>query len=486
MVRRVLFAGVLTGALVITPYASAMASSDQQTTAAQPLADVCNLHCDRRDPALAQGDRIAAQATVFSRQIVLHVSDADNMAWASIDNGDPGDEVWLDRSWDGGRTWSDGSKLGATTIPSGRRGWRTLMYNVDNPSGRQVGALRACGKAGNRADIACTTWHRSTVNASNRLHAGATALMMDYNFSNGLWRTTGWWNSANALTALLDYSKQTGSTTYRYAIANTFDKNRGNNFTNEYMDDTGWWGLAWVRAYDLTGEQRYLDMAKIDADFMWSHKDTHCGGGVWWRDDHNYKNAVTNELFIKLAASLHNRLPGDTVYLARANEIWSWFKASGMINSSNLVNDGLDNSTCRNNGQETWTYNQGIILGGLVELHRATGDNALLTQARAIADATVASTRLSPGGVLREPCEAGDCGGDGPSFKGVFARNLGELNRYVSGNPYGTYLDRQADSMFANNRTTLHQYGLRWAGPYDKTDGARQHSALDALTAADS
>lgn len=61
-------------------------------------ANVCNLHCDLRDPALASGDRTPPQATVWGRRIGLHLSDPDNMGWASIDNGDPGDEAWLDRA----------------------------------------------------------------------------------------------------------------------------------------------------------------------------------------------------------------------------------------------------------------------------------------------------------------------------------------------------------------------------------------------------
>ncbi|MEK6280335.1 MAG: hypothetical protein AABN95_08270 [Acidobacteriota bacterium] len=33
------------------------------------------------------------------------------------------------------------------------------------------------------------------------------------------------------------------------------------------------------------------------------------------------------------------------------------------------MNNGLDDS-CENDGGTTWTYNQGVILGGLVELFR--------------------------------------------------------------------------------------------------------------------
>src|SRR5690606_1580768 len=124
--------------------------------------------------------------------------DADAMGWASIANGGPGDEVWLDRSFDGGRTWHSGSRLGNTVVPAGQRGWRTTMFNVDDWGAHGGGALRACGRAGDRPEIACTPWARTTWNAGDRRTAAATALMTFYDYSTGLFDTTGWWNSANA------------------------------------------------------------------------------------------------------------------------------------------------------------------------------------------------------------------------------------------------------------------------------------------------
>src|SRR5262249_42351728 len=87
-------------------------------------ASLCNKYCDARDPALSPGDRAPVASAIYGRSIALHFDDSDAMGWASLDNGSPGDEVWLDRSFDGGRTWSSGSKLGDTTVPSGQRGWR--------------------------------------------------------------------------------------------------------------------------------------------------------------------------------------------------------------------------------------------------------------------------------------------------------------------------------------------------------------------------
>jgi len=434
----------------------------------------------------AKEDRLADGATIFGRSIELHISDRDAMGWATIGNGDPTDEVWLDRSFDGGETVTD-SRLGYTTIPEGSRGTTTLMYAIDDRENGVKGVLRACGKAGNRPDIVCTEWtgvekpRQKGSPAKRAVHA----LVDLYDPETGLWKTTNWWNAANALTAVIDYQLATGDDSYEWIIANTYEKNidaQGGRFTNDYIDDTGWWALAWIRAYDLTGDPRYLETARFDADYMDDTWSDVCGGGVIWNIHNPYKNAVTNELFIKVTASLHNRIPGDTHYLERAIRAWEWFEASGMINSENLINDGLTDD-CVNNGDVTWSYNQGIILGALTELYRATGDREYLERARELADASTTSTYLHPNGVLTEPCEADGCGADGPTFKGVYVRNLAELNSALPGRPYQAYLRKQAHTSYVHDRNRFDQYGLHWAGPLEWISAATQQSAAEAQTA---
>ncbi len=97
---------------------------------------ICNRYCDARDPALSPDDPQPVSAAIYSRAIVLHLDDAEAEGWGSIGNGRPGDEVWLDRSFDGARTWASGSRLGDTTIPTGAGGWRTLMPAGWRPHGR--------------------------------------------------------------------------------------------------------------------------------------------------------------------------------------------------------------------------------------------------------------------------------------------------------------------------------------------------------------
>ncbi|MGW4946221.1 glycoside hydrolase family 76 protein [Actinoplanes sp. NPDC004185] len=457
-----------------------------QTASPAQAATVCNRYCDARDPALSPGDRVATSTTLYGRSFKVHVNDNDAMIWATVENGQAGDQVWLDRSFDGGRTWPGDSRLGDTTVPAGSGSARTTMFNVDNWASRGVGVLRACGKAGDRPELTCTGWVRSTWNAWDRRTAAATALMMRFDQGTGLFDTNGWWTGANALTALIDNSRISGMRSYDYAIAATYDKNinsRQGQFRNEYLDDTGWWALAWVAAYDRTGDSRYLNTARAGADHMFSYWDTRCGGGIYWRTDRTVKNAVANSLYIQLNAALSLRISGDSVYRGRAQAGWTWFQSTGMLNSSNLVNDGLNLSTCRNNGDVTWTYNQGVLINALVQLNRLTGDANALTVARRVADAATTSTYLNNNGILREPNEPDQCSGDGVSFKGAFIRGLGVLNAAV-GRPYDSYLRRQADSAYARSRTGFDAYGSHWAGPYVNTNHSCQHSVLDLLNAA--
>ena len=174
---------------------------------------------------------------------------------------------------------------------------------------------------------------------------------------------------------------------------------------NKFYDDEGWWALTWIHAYELTQNDEYLKMAKTIFNDMTIGWDNTCGGGLWWSKDRTYKNAIPNELFLQLAARLHNLTPNDqgaNSYLDWAQREWAWFNQSGMINSRGLVNDGLKD--CKNNDEIPWTYNQGVILGGLVELNKAMGDPTLLDKAQIIADAAL-KYLVEDNGILREPCE---------------------------------------------------------------------------------
>jgi predicted alpha-1,6-mannanase (GH76 family) len=318
------------------------------------------------------------------------------------------------------------------------------------------------------------------------------ALHRWYSRWTGQWRTTGWWNAANALTAVTDYTERTGDRTFAGVINWTFWVARWQHahFINSFFDDNGWWALAWIRAYELTGKTRYLAASQRIFENMITGWDGTCGGGLWWNQDRQYKNAIANELFLAVAARLHRLSSGaGSHYLDWALREWDWFSASGMTGQNGLINDGLT-ADCQNNGKPTYSYNQGVILGGLGDLYEITGDSAYLRHGEHIADAvltelTTPDSAANPG-ILIEPGEAAMTGRRGNSiqFKGIFLRNLADFYRHSDRPAYRDFILRNARSIWDNNRNANDQFGVHWAGPFDTADASRQGSALDALNAA--
>jgi predicted alpha-1,6-mannanase (GH76 family) len=316
--------------------------------------------------------------------------------------------------------------------------------------------------------------------------AARAAAALQRRYGAGGYRATRSWQSANALNATIDYMRASGSPDFLADLSETFRAHHGrDNFLNGYYDDEGWWALTWINAYDLTRNGAYLSQAKnIFAD-MTGGWDGACGGGIWWSKARHYKNAIANELFLQVAVALHERAPGDIAYAGWAQREWAWFQGSGMITGSYLVIDGL--AACKPDlSSPTWTYNQGVLIGGLVALARMTGSRAPLAAAERIAGAVMDSKALSPRGILRDPCEPSSCDEDQPLFKGIFMRNLKLLADQAdpTGRPggvsYREYLRRNAVAVWSNDRRG-DEFGLSWSGPFDSASTAKQTAALDVL-----
>jgi predicted alpha-1,6-mannanase (GH76 family) len=334
----------------------------------------------------------------------------------------------------------------------------------------------------------CAALAQEATSYRQRATFGMQRLQAWYDPATGLYRTTGWWNSANAITTLADYSRITGDKQYEGVFSNTFStaQHTSAGFLNNFYDDEGWWALAWIDAYDLTRDERYQKMAEAIFQDMAKGWDDTCSGGIWWSKDRKYKNAIANELFLSVAAHLLAREKNTSrrsYYLDWANREWQWFSHSGMINSSHLINDGLD-AHCANNHKTTWTYNQGVILGGLSELYKQTRDSTLLSEANAIAAAALSSPVLTDAqGILHDPCEP-NCGGDGSQFKGIFVRNLAALYKISPAPNYKTFLLANADSIWSGMHPPEYGIGVAWTAPYGTINASTQSSGEDALVAA--
>jgi predicted alpha-1,6-mannanase (GH76 family) len=354
-------------------------------------------------------------------------------------------------------------------------------------------------------------------NYTSNPEAAFKTLQMWYDTNTGIWNTTGWWNSANCLTVIGDLAAVDSSVksqviaVYTNSIVAAQKYNLGvtkvvtpdfniqsfyteappgvvrrqenpKGFLNGYYDDEGWWALGWIQAYDITGTAEYLNTAVDIFNDMKNGSTTQCGGGIWWDKKKTYVNAIANELYLSVAAHLANRVTNNKQsYLFIAQSQWNWFQHTGMINSKSLINDGL--TSCRNNNGTVWSYNQGVILGALVELNKASPNTSYISTARSIATAAIKALSDSSG-VLHDPCEP-NCGVDGSQFKGVFMRNLQILQAAVPDNSYLAFIVTNAASIWANDRNSANQLSVDWAGPFvNPANASTQSSALDALVAA--
>lgn len=115
---------------------------------------------------------------------------------------------------------------------------------------------------------------------------------------------------------------------------------------------------------------------------------------------------------------------------------------------------------------------------------RRTNDIGYLKRARELADASAKSDELHVDGVLTEPCEKTGCDTNGVSFKGIYVRNLGELNDALDDEPYTGYLNDQAKSAYEHDRDPSGRYGVHWAGPIAGVNAGTQQSAVDLVVAA--
>ena len=302
-------------------------------------------------------------------------------------------------------------------------------------------------------------------------------------------------------------------------------------------DDQGWWGLAWAKAYELTGDPRFLLRSAAIFDYLVQHSwdEKVCGGGCWWSSAAVYKNSVTNQLFFTLSARLQihaavlvrlGAVPTNTYLLGWARKAWAWLSTGGgapLLNKAvGLYSDGLTkDGRCRSNGDPAdpfdgdvgaiWSYNQGVVMSGLAALGALTNDSALLTNADNLFVSVVAhmtSPELEHGGgggggggvnsssssgaahvLVERSCNGSKvehrgtgCDENQVMFKGAFMRHLGYLHRAPFGlnvaqkQQYIRFADENADWVWWHARLETTTFGR---------GGGTNAAAAEAMAARD-
>jgi len=265
-----------------------------------------------------------------------------------------------------------------------------------------------------------------------------------------------WW-SAHALDALVDAYQRTQDDVYlkrMRALHEGIRKNSEGTWQRPYYDDMAWLGLSSLRAYQATGESRYLEATRtLWGELKGGWNDRQGGGIAWRRSQPGYKNTPSNAPSVILAVRLHREL-GDQEYRDWAERIYAWLNDTLVNQETGLVWDGVNR---QGNGEidRNWifTYNQGTYIGAAHEMYRMTGEEQYLDDAVRTANYVLDSEEVSPAGVLKAE---GD--GDGGLFKGILVRYL---TRFSQSEGLEEQQRQQYRSFLRQNARTLYHDGLQ-------------------------
>ncbi|KAF8556147.1 glycoside hydrolase family 76 protein [Imleria badia] len=291
------------------------------------------------------------------------------------------------------------------------------------------------------------------------------------------------WTDANTLEDLHNLMLATDCDTYGTIADNSFiglaalfdaTPAEWEFFFGGSYDDAQWVMLALWKISDYKASRgkdysQYMSSSLAIYDMVAAQWDNTCGGGVWWSSAQTYKNAITNELFLLTSAQAYSRT-GNMTYLE--NALKASLMNSGLQGPDGLFNDGLNLSTCKNNGQTAWTYNQAVVASGLGALYVATGrsNETLLTQAQVSLNATMHSS-LTYNNTLKESCDDANSGGtvcdkDQQIFKGIWMKHvqyfLDFANDTLIAAKYRGFLALQNSAVIRNALNTTNDVGSVW------------------------
>jgi len=154
-----------------------------------------------------------------------------------------------------------------------------------------------------------------------------------------------------------------------------------------YYDDNEWIGITALDAYARKKEKSDLMLGQAMYDFVMTGYDQVLGGGIYWKEGSpNSKNTCSNGPGILVALQLYEATKNKS-YLDTALQIFDWTNR-WLQTLSKLYYDNIrvkDSSISK----PVLSYNTGTMLEANVYLYEITGDKKYLTDANAIAAASL-------------------------------------------------------------------------------------------------
>ena len=243
----------------------------------------------------------------------------------------------------------------------------------------------------NNATSAYNDFSRYLYNPDTKLYYRAS----DKSGIGAIWTQAIYWDMA------MNAYKRTQDAAYKQLIEDIYQggyqQYAGYDWTNQdkwfIWDDMMWWIIALARAYETTGDQKYLDHAKAGFDFVWNGDPTlnrvgsfdTATGGMEWAWKQRGKTACINYPTVIGAMTLYN-ITKDEQYVQKAKTVYNWARNNLFESNTGKVADNkVDNNPA---DWTTHTYNQASCIGAAVLLYKNTSDTLYLGDAVRAADYT--------------------------------------------------------------------------------------------------
>lgn len=155
-----------------------------------------------------------------------------------------------------------------------------------------------------------------------------------------------------------------------------------------FYDDNAHMVVALAEAYQITGDQAYLNRAIETQAFVMSGEDSRGGGGIYFKQSpsDNSKNTISVLQGARGAALLY-QITGNTQYRTDANRLLLWARSRVQQNDA-LFYQGYDLGTNAPVGVNI-VNSAGTGIAAYVAMYNATGGGAYLSEAQRIANAAV-------------------------------------------------------------------------------------------------
>ena len=161
-----------------------------------------------------------------------------------------------------------------------------------------------------------------------------------------------------------------------------------------WNDDIGWFALVLVRGYQMTGNVNFLNAAEYGFNMAFARGwDTNFNnGGIWERQPSDMtgmpaKNPLACDSLLQVTCMIYQST-GDTNYLNRALQIYSWVRTNIFNPSTGQVYGQVDTNGVIDTS--SMLYNQGTFTDCANLLHNITGQQMYYDDAHKAVDYAIA------------------------------------------------------------------------------------------------